>query len=172
MALKRTRSIGLNVLRSGGFIPPKAYKTRIASRTSVVFWNNSRKIILCFFEAMGKYNRKGKPMKSLVLVALFSLFTLAACFVSPGPPGYGGVVVSPLPPIVELGADPYYYQNGYYYFYQNNNWRYSTSRGGPWTSLPRSHWPKEIRHSDRYIERDRGRGDDRGRDYRQDHDRR
>ncbi|HEX2770364.1 MAG TPA: hypothetical protein VHN12_13895 [Geobacteraceae bacterium] len=121
-------------------------------------------------------------MKSLFLVSLFAAFTLTACIVSPGPPGYGGVVVSPLPPIVELGADPYYYQNGYYYFYQNNNWSYSNSRGGPWTDLPRSHWPKEIRHRDRDRDddRDRGRDDDRGRgrdddrnrDNRQDQDKR
>ena len=119
-------------------------------------------------------------MKSLVLVALFAAFALTACIVSPGPPGYGGsyggTVVSPLPAIVELGDDPYYYQNGYYYFYQNNNWRYSHSRSGPWTELPRSHWPKEIRHRgkdhdrDRDDDRGRGRDDNRDRDYRQDHD--
>jgi len=102
-------------------------------------------------------------MKSLIIVSLFAAFTLTACLVSPGPPGYGGVVVSPLPPIVVLDADPYYYQDGYYYFSQNDNWRYSKSRGGPWTDLPRSHWPKEIRHRDRH--------DDRGRD-REEHDRR
>jgi hypothetical protein len=124
------------------------------------------------FEATGKDKRKEKPMKSLVLVALFAAFTLTACLVSPGPPGYGGAVVSPLPAIVELDADAYYYQNGYYYFYQNNNWRYSKSRGGPWTELPRSHWPKEIRHRGRDNDRDRRGDDDRGRDFRQEHDRR
>jgi hypothetical protein len=121
-------------------------------------------------------------MKSFVLVALFAAFALTACIVTPGPTGYGGsygsTVVSPLPSIVVLGDDPYYYQNGYYYFYQNNNWRYSHSRSGPWTELPRSHWPKEIRHRGKDQDRDRGRDDDRGRgrddnrdrDYRQDHD--
>ncbi len=82
--------------------------------------------------------------------------------------------MSPLPAVVVLGADPYYYQNGYYYYYQNNNWSYSQSRSGPWRELPRSHWPKEIRHRDRD---DRGRDFDRDRDRdhdrdREDHDRR
>jgi hypothetical protein len=126
-------------------------------------------------------------MKSLVLVVLFAMFTLTACVVSPGPPGYGGAVVSPLPATVELGTDPYYFHNGYYYYYQNNNWRYSRSRGGPWTDLPRSYWPKEIRHRGRDEDRDRGgdygrgrgrkddrdkgRDDNRDRDYRHDQDR-
>ncbi|RII26740.1 MAG: hypothetical protein CXR31_10055 [Geobacter sp.] len=108
-------------------------------------------------------------MKSLVLVALFAAFTLTACFVSPGPGG--SVMVSPLPPVVELGSDPYYYQDGYYYYYQNNNWRYSRSRSGPWAELPRTHWPKEVRHKGGDDNRGRGRDDDRGRDFRQEHDR-
>jgi hypothetical protein len=128
-------------------------------------------------------------MKGLILVLLFAAFTLTACIVSPGPPGYGGaVVVPPLPAIVELGADPYYYQNGYYYFNHNNNWRYSQSRSGPWMDLPRSHWPNEIRYRDRDNDRDRGRDvdrqengnqwlvpavkGDRDRDFREEHDRR
>jgi hypothetical protein len=119
-------------------------------------------------------------MKSLVLLLFIAALILTSCVVSPAPPGYGGVAVSPLPAIVELGADPYYYQNGYYYYYQDDNWRYSRSRSGPWTDLPRSHWPKEIRHrerdGDREIhrdgDRDRGRDDDHDRDSGQDHDRR
>jgi hypothetical protein len=110
-------------------------------------------------------------MKNLVLFSLFVLFILTACLVSPGPSNYGGVTVSPLPAIVVLGADPYYYQNGYYYYYNNNNWRYSQSRSGPWTNLPRSHWPKEIRHRDKNYNQNWDRNDDRGRDYRQDQDR-
>jgi hypothetical protein len=117
-------------------------------------------------------------MKSLILVALFAACTLAACVVSSGPPGYGEVTVSPLPAVIDLGTDPYYYQNGYYYYYQNNNWRYSNSRSGPWTDLPRSHWPKEVRHRGGDDDHDRGRHDDHGRydghggDSRQDYDRR
>jgi hypothetical protein len=102
-------------------------------------------------------------MKNLVPVLLFAAFTLTACVVSPGPPGYGGVTVSPLPPVVVLGADPYYYQDGYFYYYHNSSWRYSQSRNGPWADLPRSHWPKEVRHGGRGHDRDRGRDDDRGR---------
>lgn len=116
-------------------------------------------------------------MKSLLLVALFATISLTSCVVTPDYYGQGGVVVSPLPAVVELGSDPYYYQDGYYYFYQNNNWRYSKSRSGPWTDLPRSHWPKEVRHKDGDHDRDRGRDydrnryDNRDRDYRNGHDR-
>ncbi len=104
-------------------------------------------------------------MKKCVIFSLFALLILSACVVSPGPSEYGGVTVSPLPAVVVLGTDPYYYQNGYYYFYQNNNWSYSKSRSGPWSNLPRSHWPKEIRHRDRdhHQDRDRDRYDDRNR---------
>ncbi len=119
-------------------------------------------------------------MKGFVLVLIFALSTLTACIVSPGPPGYGGVVVSPLPSVIVLGSDPYYYQNGYYYYYNNNAWSYSKSRSGPWTDLPRSHWPKEVRHRTSDNDRHRGSNEDRGRgkddnrdwDQRQDYERR
>lgn len=94
-------------------------------------------------------------MKKLVLISFFAALALTACLVTPGPPGSGTVMVSPLPPIVVLGEDPYYYQDGNYYFYDNHNWRYSRSRNGPWTDLPRSYWPREIRHRDRHDDRDR-----------------
>lgn len=110
-------------------------------------------------------------MKSLVLVALFATFALTACLVSSGPPGYEGVTISPLPAVVALDADSYYYQDGYYYYYRNNDWRYSKSRSGPWMELPRSHWPKEIRHRGRDDDRDRGGHDDRGRGDDRDRDR-
>jgi hypothetical protein len=81
-------------------------------------------------------------MKNLGLVAFFVAFTLTACLVSPGPPGYGGITISPLPEVVELDAESHYYRDSYYYYYQNNDWRYSKSRSGPWTRLPRLDWPK------------------------------
>ena len=96
--------------------------------------------------------RKGREMKSslrILLVALFSAFMLTACVLSPGPGGYGVQVAPALPAVVELGAEPYYYHGGYNYYYQNDRWLYSKTRSGPWTELPRSHWPKEIRHSGR-----------------------
>jgi len=100
-------------------------------------------------------------MKSFVLVALCALTILTACVVTPGPQGSGGVVVTPLPAVVVLDVDPYYYQNGFYYLYLNNNWRYSKSKNGPWTDLPRSYWPKEVRH--------KGKQNIQNRDYRQEH---
>lgn len=109
-------------------------------------------------------------MKSLLLMVMFALIAVSACVVTPGPPGYGGAVVAPLPVVVELGIDNLYYRDGYYYFYQNRNWRYSKSRSGPWTDLPHSHWPKEIRYKERRgdggnkRDRDGNRDDDRYRD--------
>ncbi|KAB0663799.1 hypothetical protein F6V25_15315 [Oryzomonas japonica] len=105
-----------------------------------------------------------KNVLSMTVVASFAVFMLAACMLSPGPGGYGVAVtplVPPLPAIVELDAEPYYYQSGYHYFYQNNRWQYATSRNGPWTELPRSHWPREIRY--------RGRGEQGG-EFRHDHE--
>lgn len=104
-----------------------------------------------------------KSVLSMVFVALFAAFMLTACLVSPGPGGYGVEVAPPLPAIVELDAEPYYYQSGYHYFYQNDRWHYSRTRSGPWTELPRSHWPKEVRHKG---------GDERGGENRGEHERR
>jgi hypothetical protein len=103
-------------------------------------------------------------MKNLLLVALFALFVLTACVVTPGPGNYGVEVAPALPSVVVLDAEPYYQQHGYFYFYQNERWHYSRSRGGPWLELPRSHWPSETRHH--------GRGHDHGRDEMREHERR
>jgi hypothetical protein len=91
-----------------------------------------------------------KTIMSMVVTALFASFMFTGCVIAPGQPDYRGVEIAPpLPAIVELDAEPYYYQGGYHYFYQNDRWRYSKERNGPWTELPRSHWPKEIRHRER-----------------------
>ena len=86
---------------------------------------------------------------SIAAITLFASLMFTGCVFSPGPPGYGVDVVPPLPPIVELGAEQYYYQNGYHYFYQDERWHYAKEKNGPRTELPRSHWPKEIRHKER-----------------------
>jgi len=97
-------------------------------------------------------------MKRLALVVLFAGLMLSGCVVAPAPPGYGGDVAPPLPAVIELGIDPYYSYGGFYYFYDHDRWHYSRHRGGPWTELPRSHWPKEIRR--------RGMEDHRGGEFR------
>lgn len=111
--------------------------------------------------------------KKLIIVPFMAL-VLSACVVSPN--HNRGVVVAPaLPVVVELGTSPYYYHSGYYYYYENDNWRYSNAKNGPWTNLPRSHYPRETRfkgHSDnrgKYKGRDY---DNRGRDNGRDHDNR
>jgi hypothetical protein len=90
-------------------------------------------------------------MYRMLIVVSATALLLNACVVAPA-----------LPLIVELDVEPYYYQGGYYYYYDNNFWRYSNSKSGPWTDLPRSHYPKETRF--------KGRAGGRERD--QDHDRR
>lgn len=104
-------------------------------------------------------------MRKMLIVAPLTALVLTACVVAPTPYGSGVVVAPALPIVVELGAEPYYYQSGYYYYYNNNRWGYSHSKSGPWTDLPRSHYPREVRRrggSDR--DRDQGR-DHRERDY-------
>lgn len=103
-------------------------------------------------------------MYRMLIVAPLTALILSACVVEPvGMHSRQRVVVAPaLPVIVELGVEPYYYHSGYHYYYNNNSWSYSNSRSGPWTVLPRSHYPKETRykgHAD-----GRGRGQDRGSD--------
>jgi len=97
-----------------------------------------------------------------LMIAPLAALALSACVLVPADRGPGMVFAPALPAVVELGAEPYYYQRGYYYYYDNSRWRYSRSRSGPWTDLPRSHYPKETRF--------RGRDDRRGGD--QDQDRR
>ena len=98
--------------------------------------------------------------RMLIVVPLTALL-LSACVVSPAPHDHGMVVAPALPVIVELDVEPYYYQSGYHYYYDNNNWRYSKSRSGPWTDLPRSHYPKETRFKGRHGGREGGRDNER-----------
>ena len=102
-------------------------------------------------------------MKKLLLVAFFTTM-LAGCVVAPGPGGYDVDLAPPLPAVIELGPDPYYVYGGYYYYYHNNRWDYSRTSRGPWTELPRSHWPREVRHG--------GMGDHREREFRHEHEER
>ena len=87
-------------------------------------------------------------MKKTVIVALISAFLVTGCAVGfmGGHHGRSMVIVPALPETVELDADQYYSQNGYYYRYQGNVWVYSESREGPWSQLPRSHYPKQVRY--------------------------
>lgn len=96
-----------------------------------------------------------------LIVAPLAALLLSACVVAPADHGHGMVMVPAMPVIVELGAEPYYYQGGYHYYYGNNRWQYSNSRSGPWTDLPRSHYPKETRFKGRGDGRDDRRGDGR-----------
>lgn len=99
-------------------------------------------------------------MHKMLYAALLTAALLTACVVAPSPQGPGYVVAPALPLVVELGAEPYYYQSGYYYFYHNDRWSYSNTRSGPWVELPRDRYPREVRHGGRGDGRDGGRGQD------------
>ena len=92
--------------------------------------------------------------------SVYAALLLTACIVTPAHRGSGMVVVPALPVVVEIGAEPYYYQDGYHYYYNNNRWSYSNSRSGPWTDLPKSHYPKEVKHRDDGHDRGKGKKDD------------
>lgn len=100
-------------------------------------------------------------MSRMLIVAPLAALLLSACVLVPTDQGPAMVVAPALPLIVELGVEPYYYQHGYYYHYNNNNWRYSNSRSGPWSDLPRSHYPRETRFKGRADRRDGDRDRDR-----------
>ena len=69
------------------------------------------------------------------------------------------VLIAPaLPPLVVFDTEPYYVQQGFHYHYQNNGWYYSRSRSGPWTSLPRNCYPREVRYRDGGPRHDTGSG--------------
>lgn len=99
-------------------------------------------------------------MYRMLIVAPLTALLLNACVLAPAERAPRMVVAPALPLIVELGVEPFYYQQGFHYYYDNSRWRYSNSRSGPWTDLPRRHYPKETRF--------KGRGNDRGRDHNRD----
>lgn len=109
-------------------------------------------------------------MKRLLIPTLLAVSLLTACAVVPGGRGHGpdGVMIVPLlPPVVVLDVEPFYFYSGFHYHYLNDRWYYSRSRSGPWTDLPRDHYPNEVRFKGRDRDRDRGRDrhhDGRGRD--------
>ncbi len=67
-------------------------------------------------------------------------------------------IAPPLPPIVVFDTEPYYVYQGCHYHYRDNGWYYSHSKDGPWTTLPRDRYPKEIRHTDGRRWDDHGHG--------------
>jgi hypothetical protein len=93
-------------------------------------------------------NMKGENMNSLsrmVLVSLFAVSMITACVISPRG-DVGLLLPPPLPFIVDIGPDRYYQHEGYHYYYEGDRWLYSRDRGGARVELPRSYYPREIRH--------------------------
>lgn len=86
-----------------------------------------------------------KSLSYMVFTLLFAMSILTACIVPSGRGGFDVLLPPPLPVILDLGPDRYYYQDGYHYYYQGDRWQYSRERNGSRSDLPRSHWPNEIR---------------------------
>lgn len=96
--------------------------------------------------------------KKMVWAGVLAPLMLTGCLMVREPRGGGSVVLVPvLPSIVVLGPEPYYEHSGYHYYYRNDGWAYSRSRSGPWTDLPRDHYPREIRYKDGGPKRDKER---------------
>ncbi|MDD5757957.1 MAG: hypothetical protein PHI06_02620 [Desulfobulbaceae bacterium] len=91
-------------------------------------------------------------MNKIIIPSLLALALLTSCLVVPEGRHHNrdGVILVPvLPTVVVLDPEPYYFYNGYHYHYQSSRWYYSRSRSGPWTDLPRDHYPKEVRFKGR-----------------------
>jgi hypothetical protein len=86
-----------------------------------------------------------KCLSRMVFALIFAMSILTACVVSPRG-DVGLLLPPPLPFVVDIGPDRYYQHGGYHYYYEGDRWFYSRERGGARSELPRSHWPKEIRH--------------------------
>jgi len=101
-------------------------------------------------------------MKKLWFTLLVAALLCAACVMTAGPHGAGIAIAPPLPFVVEL-TDPYYVHGGYHYYHNNDRWYYSQAQGGPWNDLPRDRYPKEVRY--------KGKGQDKGKGWKQGQDR-
>ena len=87
-----------------------------------------------------------KQMMRMLVMALFASSMFTGCVYTPERGYYREEVAPPLPAVVEFDREPYFYQRGYHYRYEKDRWHYARERSGPWKDLPRSHWPREIRH--------------------------
>ena len=89
-------------------------------------------------------------IKHPLLTATLAASLLTGCLFTASPGHVGLTVVPALPVVVELQDDPYFYHGGYFYYYQGDQWSYATRRSGPWSSLPRDRYPREVRYTGRY----------------------
>ncbi len=87
-------------------------------------------------------------MKRNRLLALLGAGLLSGCIWMPGPGG-PGLVVPPLPALVVLDLEPYYFHGGFHYYYHSDQWSYARTRNGPWVALPRDLYPREVRWKNR-----------------------
>jgi len=111
---------------------------------------------------------KEEAMKSVLALFLVAVFAVTGCVVVPDRRGHHGpavLIVPPLPPVVVLEDEPFYFYEGYHYHYRDNGWYYSKSRRGPWKALPRDHYPGKVRFKGKRWKHERERDRDRRHEY-------
>ena len=95
-------------------------------------------------------------IKIFITGMLIGASLLTACVV-PGRHGRPELIAPPLPPLVELGDDPYYHSGDYYYRYDNDAWFYANSRDAKnWQPLPKERYPNEFTYKGRHWHKDSG----------------
>lgn len=94
--------------------------------------------------------------KRIVLAGALLGGLVTGCLFVPDRRGEAVYLAPPLPPVVVFDSEPYYVQAGYHYHYNNSAWYYSRSRGGPWSTLPRDRYPREVRFKDRGSGHEKG----------------
>lgn len=103
-------------------------------------------------------------MKAAMFTIGLATMMLSGCLMAPYPPDGSVMMAPPLPSVVWMDTRPYYYNGGYTYYYQNRVWHYSNHKEGPWRTLPRDRYPREVKHrdGDSGQHRERGHGQDHG----------
>ena len=101
-------------------------------------------------------------MKKSAIGVLIYVLLFSGCTIGFLGGRHGGemAIVPALPVTLEIEADQPYYQDGYYYSQRGDEWFYSQSQQGPWSPLPRSHYPREVRYKHHDNNGDNGRGHD------------
>ena len=101
-------------------------------------------------------------MKAAIFTIGLATMMLSGCLMAPYPPDGSVMMAPPLPSVVWMDTGPYYYNGGSTYYYQTRVWHYSNHKEGPWRTLPRDRYPREVRHRDGDGGEHRDRGNNQG----------
>lgn len=70
--------------------------------------------------------------------------TVPPATVSVAPSPYVAERLRPLPEVYVYPDRPIYYYGGVYYNYWSGGWYYAPERRGPWHTLPRNYYPRQM----------------------------